>query len=461
MRKSTGRYRVKCMSQKIFTPQTVATRSIPKHRAWLFRPIKQTVLDVGRAFDRSGDVLEVTGLPARIFVFRHPDHAGMILKHPEVGNQKYVRILPRVKWVMGRGGYILPGGSEWRERRRLVQGAFRGPCLRGYVDRVPALVSEMLAQWNADIASGHAFDICRGLQHLITRANFEMFFSHRLEEPELTQIIEDTHFVQLNFVRVSPLSIPMPGNLRFRRSVARLRTKMASLVSARRAEPDRHQDLLSVLLQAERENGWTEPEIVGEIFSVYFGAAVVATTLAWTLFLLASHPETQQQVIDEVARELTGRSPTAGDLSNLSYTRAVMLETTRLYPPSWGYPRHCERGMTIDGYDVPPDSMVIPMVYFTHRHPDFWNAPETFRPERFVGDGAKQIHPFAHLPFGAGARFCLGAQLAPMMLTMTLASIFQKLRLDFQPRFNGDPIADFGFEIHPQNEIRVTASQLV
>lgn len=126
--------------------------------------------------------MEVTGLPARIFFVRRPEHVGMILKHPEAGNRKYVRILPRVKWVMGRGGYILECGTEWRDRRRVVQGAFGRPCLRGYAEQFPALVADMLQEWHAPIATGRPFDIGDGFQRLYTRANFEMFFSHHLTE---------------------------------------------------------------------------------------------------------------------------------------------------------------------------------------------------------------------------------------------------------------------------------------
>src|SRR5690606_2807272 len=117
-------------------------------------------------------------------------------------------------------------------------------------------------------------------------------------------------------------------------------------------------------------------DVIGEIFSVYFGAAVVATTLAWTLYLMGSHREAQRQVIAEVTRELQGRPPSVQDLARLPITRAAILETTRLFPPSWGYPRHCQHGMTLGDFELPPDCMVIPMVYFTHRHPQFWDAPE-------------------------------------------------------------------------------------
>ena len=115
--------------------------------------------------------------------------------------------------------------------------------------------------------------------------------------------------------------------------------------------------------------------------------------------------------------------------------------------------------MTLGEFKLPSNCMVIPMVYFTHRHPEFWNDPEAFQLERFVGERAERIHPYAHLPFGAGARICLGAQLAPMVLTLTLASIFQKLSMEFHPRFHSDPIADFGFEIHPRDQIRMSASR--
>ena len=138
----------------------------------------------------------------------------------------------------------------------------------------------------------------------------------------------------------------------------------------------------------------------------------------------------------------------------------VLNETLRLYPPSWGYPRHCESGMDLDGYSIPGDSLVIPMVYHSHRDPRHWSNPETFDPERFARDKAAKIDRFVFYPFGGGARMCLGANLAPMVLQLIIVSVFQQYRLEFKPRFAGDPEAEFGFEIHPRDHICMQLSRV-
>jgi cytochrome P450 len=95
------------------------------------------------------------------------------------------------------------------------------------------------------------------------------------------------------------------------------------------------------------------------------------------------------------------------------------------------------------------------MVYHTHRLPDLWPDPERFDPDRFADSSHAEIHPFAYLPFGAGARICLGAQLGPMVMSLALTVIFQRYRLEFRPQSADDPVADFGFEIHPHDGIRM------
>ena len=97
--------------------------------------------------------------------------------------------------------------------------------------------------------------------------------------------------------------------------------------------------------------------------------------------------------------------------------------------------------------------MVIPMVYHSHRHPDYWTDPEAFDPDRFAPEAAKDIHRFVYYPFGGGARMCLGTHLAPFVLQTALVMVMQRYQLTLKPRFHGDPQAKFGFEIHPKDKI--------
>lgn len=432
--------------------------------------VEKILLAVERGFEEKGDVLQLTGLPFRAFCFKHPDHVGEILRHQPVGITKHPGVLPRVKYVMGTGGYILEGGPAWKERRVEVQPAFKSDALAHYSQQVPALTDELFDLWDVPAEGRGRIDITTGLRALITRINFQIFFSTDLAgggaglQSSLLEAIEhQTHALNLDFVRALPLGVPTPRNIRFKRNYSALRKTMLNLVVVRRGQFSEKRDLLTVLLNAtDQETGaaWSDDEVVGEIFSIYFGASVVSTTLAWCLHLVASHPQVQEQLIGELREQLQGREPTVEDLKNLPYTEAVLLETIRLFPPSWGYPRRCIEGMEVDGYRVSPDSLVIPMVYFTHRDPRFWRDPATFDPGRFQADKRAGMHRFAHYPYGIGPRKCLGANLAPLIILPIMVKIFQRYRLDFKPRFEGDPRPEFGFEIHPRDEIMMGLQRL-
>lgn len=287
--------------------------------------------------------------------------------------------------------------------------------------------------------------------------------SDDLTDPGLEEIRRQTHAIEVDFVRPAPFWLPLPSHVRFRRHHRALSRTMRELIRDRKARPTEAQDLLSVLLplaEPGADAGWTDRDIVDEIFSVYYGASVMSTTLAWCCYLVATHREVQERLIGELGEVLQGRAPTVSDLERLPYSSMVLQETLRVFPPSWGYPRWCADGMEIDGHRIPPRSLVIPMVWHSHRHPEHWPDPEAFDPERFSPANAPGRNRFAHYPFGVGARTCLGANLAPMVMGLVVACVFQRYRLEFAPRFVGDPEPEFGFEIHPRDQIRMRVERL-
>jgi cytochrome P450 len=186
------------------------------------------------------------------------------------------------------------------------------------------------------------------------------------------------------------------------------------------------------------------------------GHETTGAALAWTWYLLAMHPQIQEDVADEARGRLQGRSPTADDLPHLPLTRAVFEETMRLYPPAWGVPRQTIADDEINGFAIPNGAIIALPQYLTHRHPDFWPEPEEFQPDRFLGNKADRRPKFAYYPFGAGPRVCIGNMFAMMEATVALASIAQHFRIELVP--GQTVLPDPTFTLRPKGAVNVTMS---
>ncbi|MBW4499156.1 MAG: cytochrome P450 [Scytonema hyalinum WJT4-NPBG1] len=135
----------------------------------------------------------------------------------------------------------------------------------------------------------------------------------------------------------------------------------------------------------------------------------------------------------ELSEVLGGRVPTLFDLKNLKYTLQVLNESMRLYPPAWEIGRESIGSDKLDGYDIPANSTVILSSYVTHRHPDFWDNPEGFDPERFSPLGSAGRPQYAYFPFGGGPRTCIGNNFALMEAQLVIADVAQRYRLELVP----------------------------
>jgi cytochrome P450 len=425
-------------------------------RVWPWNSINSLLLRAGRIFDAGADIIELKGLPFRVYCFRNPEHIEQIFKDPQVGGTKNPKLLDRLKWAMPRSGVVLKGGQEWRERRRQVQSAFKSQKLAKFAGCVAPLVNEMLAGWKAFEGRQEGFDLSHEMHNLITRLAFKMYFSEDLMGSELDRIAYESHYIEFNFVRRTPLFIPTPANLKFKKYVHNLQRTLQALIDERRASKAEHDDLLATMVNlhdASTNQPWPDREIVAETFNVYIATCLLGTSLCWSLYLLSQNPEVQDRLRAEARAVLGDRLPVVEDLANMPYSEMVMDEILRRFPSSWGLPRLCEQGMTIGSLRVPPGSMVIPMVYFVHHHRGLWDDPQRFDPERFSPENRKKIGTFSYFPYGRGERTCLGVNLAPLIVRQILAMICRDYRVTFQPQHPRDPVIDIAFEIHPRDKM--------
>jgi cytochrome P450 len=175
----------------------------------------------------------------------------------------------------------------------------------------------------------------------------------------------------------------------------------------------------------------TDLQIRDEAMTIFLaGHETTANALTWTWYLLSQHPEVEARLHRELDT-IGDRPPTPDDFGRLTYTRMILTESMRLYPPAWAVGRRAIADFEIGGYRIPARSMVLMSQYITHRDPRFYPEPERFDPDRWLPDAVATRPKFAYFPFGGGTRICIGEHFAWMEGVLVLATVAQKFRLRY------------------------------
>jgi cytochrome P450 len=218
---------------------------------------------------------------------------------------------------------------------------------------------------------------------------------------------------------------------------AELDAVVARLIAEREAQPG-GSDLLSRLIaarDAETGIGMSAKEVRDQVVTIFVaGHETTAAAMAWIWYLLSQHPAEEALLHAELDTVLAGRAPSHEDLPRLPYTRMVIDEAMRLYPPAPGTStRMALEADEICGVKIPKGAFVCVVPWITHRHKSLWDRPERFEPERFSKAASEGRPRFAYIPFGAGPRVCIGASLATTEMVLVLASLAQRYRLTLAP----------------------------
>lgn len=347
--------------------------------------------------------------------------------------------------VIGRG-LFLAEGEDWRERRRTVAPAFAPRTMPILARHVAAAAQEAVVQLAAARAP---VDLFEAMQRLAIEIAGRSMFSLEMAElgPRLRALLRDyslRHGRPTVLDIVLPPAIPVPrdfGRWRFRRRWLAL---IGDIITARRALGDAAapRDLLD-LLASDPETGAAVPaaRLADEVATmIAAGHATTAVALFWALFLVATIPAAQEHIAAEAAGLDLGPAGAAEALSRLAYTRAVVQETLRLYPPAYSIVRRARRADEAGGVPVPAGAVVNIAPWVLHRHRRLWSEPERFDPSRFL-PGATPPDRFAYLPFGAGPRICVGAQFALTEAVLVLARLVQAFRIERTGNEPVEPVA--------------------
>jgi cytochrome P450 len=355
-------------------------------------------------------------------------------------------------WVAIRklvgNGLLGSEGDLWREQRTLIQPAFHRQRLAALTRLMSATTLESLLGWRDQAADGKPVDMMASMFELTMQIIVRAIFGSKLPASEARELGD--HFTTALGVMQTrmmafmlPGWIPLPGDQRLRESLNTIDTVIFRLIAERKAQPptEAPQDLLDMLLaarDAETGAGMSDVQLRDELFTMFLaGHETSGSVLSWVWTLLSQHPAVEQRLQAEVEAVLGDRVPTYADLPNLVYTRAVIDETMRLYPPAWLVPRTAQTADNIRGTEIPAGATMLISLHSVHRHPAFWPDADRFDPERFLEAG--QVQREAYLPFGDGPRQCIGVNLAMMEMQLIVAMTVQAYQRQMLPEVQVKP----------------------
>ena len=344
--------------------------------------------------------------------------------------------------VLGNGLLISEGGF-WRRQRRIMAPAFHHQHLAKAADVMVRRAQQRVARWRAVCERNERLDIQQEMMSLTMEIVAEALFSNEIANStdELGRAV-----TTLNSSLGTPNPLDMLGfpewiprwrSHRIRSALARLDRTIYRIIGTRRATPGMSGDLLSLLLSARDEEtgeGMTDTQLRDEVITFFAaGHETTALALTWTMYLLSRHSGIERTLHDEVDRVLAEREATFADVEALPYTRMVIQEAMRLFPPVHSLSRVALADDKVGKHSIPAGSVVTISPYVTHRNPQLWKEPLRFEPERFAPDRVKTRHGFAYLPFGGGPRICIGRGFAMAEACLVLATIARAYRLRMVP----------------------------
>ncbi|MDB5520010.1 MAG: cytochrome, partial [Tardiphaga sp.] len=324
----------------------------------------------------------------------------------------------------------------WKHQRRTLAPAFTPRAVATLVPHMASAIDDTLAELEA--ASTAPIDLREIMQRMTLEIAGRTMFSFGMVRHgkalrdfviEYGSKLARPHFLDL----LLPLSWPTPQDISRKFFRKRWTQFVAMLIAERRAAgksdgaPPR--DLFELMVAArdpETGDAFSDAQLGDQVATMILaGHETTATALFWALYLLALDPATQEQLATEARSAAPDGAP---DIDRLKFTRAVIDETMRLYPPAFLIARAAAGPDTIGGRPVAPKDVILIAPWLLHRHEKLWQDPNAFMPQRFM-TGAPPDR-FAYLPFGVGARVCIGAHFALVEATLALARIIATFRVE-------------------------------
>ncbi len=406
-----------------------------------FQVLKDPVDFLGKLTKNYGPVVTANFLGKKYFVLQHPEY----IKHVLLQNHKaYCKpgATKLLRLFLGEG-LSTSNGELWLRQRRIMQPAFHKQRLLLILNIINEETTSFIIRLKS-LPPESPLNISHEFLQLTISIISRAMFSTALKE-EMKTMVDALEALALyasswmkSLIKI-PTHWPTPVNARFNSNCKVFDDIIYGIIDRRRKEMNDtslppHGDLLHMLMEyydEESKCGMSEKQLRDEVTTMFMaGHETTAQTLSWIMYHLSKEKEMHQTVKNEGSIILNERLPALEDLPQLVYTKKVIQEALRCYPPVWALVRKPLADTDIDGIKVPAMSNVLINIYGMHHHSGYWNTPDAFNPSHFSAEAQEQRPQFAYLPFGGGPRLCLGNNFAMMVMQVVVSRLSQHFEFD-------------------------------
>ncbi len=378
-----------------------------------------------------GDIAHMETRGLHFYLINHPEliQDVLVTHHRSFVKSRALQVARR---LLGQGLLTSEGELHLRQRR-LVQPAFHRERMASYGQVMAGYAAQTADRWQA-LGNGAALDMSQEMMRLTLAIVGKALFDADVEgeAAEIGQALtEALHAFNRTLLPGGEQleKLPLPANQRAELGRQRLDATIYRVIGERRASGEDRGDLLSTLLEAQDEegSGMSDEQVRDEAMTLFLaGHETTANALTWTWYLLSQNPAEERQLHAELHQVLGGRTPTVGDIPNLPYTRMVLSESMRLYPPAYAIGRQAIEPYQVRDTVIEPGSTLFVSPYVMQRDPRYWFDFERFDPQRWTPAAQARRPRFSYFPFGAGPRVCIGEGFAWTELILVLATLAQR-----------------------------------
>lgn len=377
-------------------------------------------------------IFRVTSRFEKLIIVYHPEYIRHVLQD---NNRNYVKSFGYevLKMLLGNG-LLTSEGEFWKKQRRLIQPSFSRERLAALHTIMTDCVNEAIEDLERKAGKG-VVNLQKDMMALALNIVARSLFSSDVKEL-ISQVGDNLDVANESAIdrirdpfRLPPW-VPTLKNIREKRAIQALDKVIMKIIDERRRANVDRQDLMGMLMAVQDEETgerMSDRQLRDEAMTLFLaGHETTALALSWLWYCMHKNPDVEKKVLAEAKKVLNGRTPEHADFARLDYTRQVIEESLRLYPPAWMVGRKALEDDEIGGFHIPKGYNLLMPTIIVHRDPHYWDEPEKFKPERFEKDKSKDRDRFAYFPFGGGQRLCVGNNFAMMEMLLSVSMMIQK-----------------------------------